>query len=157
MFTETSVIRAVSVFLSLMMLSACPGGGGSSNSGNNSSIGVSFDIRDTLRFSAVSLDFSNTGLDVGSNVPLVCITGGSIIGGHGLNCEDPHLHDPITIIDWSGPFDDPNQLFCGHGKVGIVAYKQLDFKCGKLNKPAMQLMLLNKFDSFNPGCHDLCF
>jgi hypothetical protein len=61
-------------------------------------------------------------LTAGSFVTLDRVTNCIIASGHGLACEEPHLHaaSPAGImIDGTGPFADPDPTACGYGLVEV--------------------------------------
>lgn len=128
----------------ITLLSACTGGSGSNNNDNN---GV-FDIRNYLPFRIVTLDNQTGSLTAGSRVPLVCVIGGSVLGGHGLNCPEYHLHNTISIFGIGGPYNDPNQDFCGHGKLSFATYNALSHRCNFVENASVNL-IVNEFAAFN--------
>lgn len=56
-----------------------------------------------------------TVLRAGTQIPLVRVHGGHVAGPE-ANCDQDHVHGPITI-DGHGPISDPDANGCGHGHV----------------------------------------
>jgi hypothetical protein len=61
-------------------------------------------------------------LTAGAFVALSRVSGGNVVGGHGLNCEEDHLHSVSPggiMIDGQGPFPDPDPSACGYGLIEV--------------------------------------